>query len=84
MEEKELIGYAKAHSPSRCTIIQHFRRTGCQGSHFAAQLIPEAGTNWLKLEIHPDPRHLLPDPVGNLEKPPEELAKLGFGLYFIA
>ena len=31
---------------------------------FAAQLSREAfGTNWLKLEIHPDPRYLLPDPV---------------------
>ena len=29
---------------------------------FAAQLSREAfGTNWLKLEIHPDPRYLLPD-----------------------
>ena len=31
---------------------------------FAAQMAREAfGTNWLKLEIHPDPRYLLPDPV---------------------
>ena len=30
---------------------------------FAAQLSREAfGTDWLKLEIHPDPRYLLPDP----------------------
>ena len=35
------------------------------------------GTNWLKLEIHPDPRYLLPDPVETL-KATEELAKLGF------
>ena len=29
---------------------------------FAAQMAREAfGTNWLKLEIHPDPRYLLPD-----------------------
>ena len=34
---------------------------------FAAQLSREAfGTNWLKLEIHPDPRYLLPDPVETL------------------
>ena len=45
---------------------------------FAAQLSREAfGTNWLKLEIHPDPRYLLPDPVETL-KATEELAKLGF------
>lgn len=45
---------------------------------FAAQLSREAfGTNWLKLEIHPDPRYLLPDPIETL-KATEELAKLGF------
>ena len=45
---------------------------------FAAQLSREAfGTDWLKLEIHPDPRYLLPDPVETL-KATEELAKMGF------
>lgn len=45
---------------------------------FAAQLAREAfETNWLKLEIHPDPRYLLPDPVETL-KATEELAKMGF------
>ena len=45
---------------------------------FAAELAREAlHTNWLKLEIHPDPRYLLPDPVQTL-KACEELAKLGF------
>lgn len=45
---------------------------------FAAQLAREAlETNWLKLEIHPDPRYLLPDPIETL-KATEELAKLGF------
>ena len=35
---------------------------------FAAQLAHEAfGTNWLKLEIHPDPRYLLPDSIENTE-----------------
>ena len=30
---------------------------------FAAQMAREAlETNWLKLEIHPDPKYLLPDP----------------------
>ena len=44
----------------------------------AAQLAREAfGTNFIKLEIHPDPRYLLPDPVETL-KATEELAKLGF------
>ena len=45
---------------------------------FAAQLSREAfQTDWLKLEIHPDPKYLLPDPVETL-KATEELAKLGF------
>lgn len=45
---------------------------------FAAQLAREAlETNWIKLEIHPDPRYLLPDPIETL-KATEELAKLGF------
>ena len=45
---------------------------------FAAQLAREAfGTNWLKLEIHPDPRYLLPDSIETL-KATEELVKLGF------
>lgn len=35
---------------------------------FAAQMAREAfGTNWLKLEIHPDPRYLLPDSVETLK-----------------
>lgn len=45
---------------------------------FAAQLSREAfDTNWLKLEIHPDPRYLLPDSVETL-KATEALAKMGF------
>ena len=35
---------------------------------FAAHLAREAlGTNWLKLEIHPDARWLLPDPIETLK-----------------
>ena len=45
---------------------------------FAAELAREAmETNWLKLEIHPDPKYLLPDPIETL-KATEALAKLGF------
>lgn len=44
----------------------------------AAQFAREAfGTNFIKLEIHPDPKYLLPDPVETL-KATEQLAKLGF------
>ena len=45
---------------------------------FAAQLAREAlQTNWIKLEIHPDPKYLLPDPVETL-RATEELARQGF------
>jgi thiazole synthase len=45
---------------------------------FAAELAREAlETNWLKLEIHPDPRYLLPDHRETL-KAAEELVKKGF------
>lgn len=45
---------------------------------FAAQMSREAfGTNWLKLEIHPDPRYLLPDSIETL-KATEQLVKMGF------
>ncbi|MEP1489043.1 MAG: thiazole synthase [Algibacter sp.] len=45
---------------------------------FAAQLAREAlETHWIKLEIHPDPKYLLPDPIETL-KAAEELVKLGF------
>lgn len=44
----------------------------------AAQLARDAfGTDFIKLEIHPDPKYLFPDPVETL-KATEELAKLGF------
>ncbi|MCC8153783.1 MAG: thiazole synthase [Tannerellaceae bacterium] len=71
-------------------MLQHIRKPGIQllpntsgvrnakEAVFAAQLAREAfETNWLKLEIHPDPRYLLPDPIQTL-KATEELAKLGF------
>ena len=45
---------------------------------FAAHLAREAlGTNWLKLEIHPDVRWLLPDPIETL-KAAETLVQQGF------
>ena len=45
---------------------------------FAARLAREAlGTRWLKLEIHPDARWLLPDPIEPL-KAAELLVKEGF------
>jgi thiazole synthase len=44
----------------------------------AAELAREAlETNWLKLEIHPDPKYLMPDPIETLEAT-ELLVKRGF------
>lgn len=44
----------------------------------AAELAREAlETNWLKLEIHPDPKYLMPDPVETLLAT-RELVKRGF------
>ncbi len=45
---------------------------------FAAELARDAlETNWIKLEIHPDPKYLMPDPVETLIAT-EELEKKGF------
>lgn len=45
---------------------------------FAARLAREAlGTNWIKLEIHPDQKYLMPDPVETL-KAAEVLCQEGF------
>ncbi|WP_108648986.1 thiazole synthase [Dongshaea marina] len=45
---------------------------------FAAELAREAlSTHWIKLEIHPDPRYLLPDPIETL-KAAEILCNKGF------
>jgi len=45
---------------------------------FTARLARElTGSNWLKLEVIPDPRFLLPDPIGTLHAA-EQLIKEGF------
>lgn len=44
----------------------------------AAELARDAlETNWLKLEIHPDPRYLMPDPIETLQAA-EQLIQRGF------
>ena len=49
-----------------------------QDAIFAAKLTREAlGTNWIKLEIHPDPKYLMPDPIETL-RAAEYLVKEGF------
>jgi len=45
---------------------------------FVASMAREAlETNWIKLEIHPDPKYLMPDPVETL-RATEQLVKEGF------
>ena len=71
-------------------MLAHVRRPGIQllpntsgvrdadEAVLAAELAREAfGTNFIKLEIHPDPKYLLPDPVETL-RATERLAKAGF------
>lgn len=71
-------------------MLAHVRREGIQllpntsgvrnaeEAVLAAQLAREAfGTDFIKLEIHPDPKYLLPDPVETL-KATAELARMGF------
>ncbi|MFD1770583.1 thiazole synthase [Sphingobacterium suaedae] len=71
-------------------ILQHIPRpniqllpntSGARNAHeavLAAQLAREAmETNWIKLEIHPDPKYLLPDPIETL-RACELLANEGF------
>jgi len=49
-----------------------------QDAIFAARLTREAlGTNWVKLEIHPDPKYLMPDPIETLHAA-QVLVKEGF------
>jgi thiazole synthase len=49
-----------------------------QEAIFVAQLAKEIfNTHWVKLEIHPDPRYLLPDPIETLAAA-EVLVKQGF------
>lgn len=71
-------------------MLSHIKRDGLQllpntsgvrdadEAVFAAQMSREAfGTEWLKLEIHPDPRYLLPDSTETL-RATERLAAMGF------
>lgn len=60
------------------TAAEYFRAKTAEEAIFAAHLAREAlGANWLKLEIHPDARWLLPDPIETL-KAAETLVQQGF------
>ena len=54
--------YVTPHRTSTYSVTsQYFGCTYRRRSRICAQMAREAfGTNWLKLEIHPDPRYLLP------------------------
>jgi thiazole synthase len=52
--------------------------TSAEEAVFTARLARElTGSNWVKLEVIPDPRYLLPDPIGTLQAA-ETLVKDGF------
>jgi thiazole synthase len=63
----------------RYTILPN--TAGCatpEDAVFTAKLARElTGSNWVKLEVIPDPRYLLPDPIGTLQAA-ESLIKDGF------
>ena len=52
-------------------------RTSEEAVRLAKLARAATGTNWLKLEVTPDPNYLLPDPIETL-KAAEELVGLGF------
>ncbi len=52
-------------------------RTPTEALRIARLARVATGTNWIKLEVTPDPRTLLPDPIGTLEAA-RELIKEGF------
>lgn len=65
---------------SNPSLIQLLNTSGARDADEAvriARIGRAAGRNWIKLEIHPDQRHLLPDPVETL-KAAEELVRDGF------
>ena len=64
---------------SKYTILPN--TAGCRTAEealFIARLAREVtGSNWIKVEVIPDPKYLLPDPVGTLEAA-KQLIKEGF------
>lgn len=75
-DEDDMLRHLKAFNPNLLPNTSGVRTA--REAVFAAKLAREAlETNWIKLEIHPDPKYLLPDPIETL-KATEELARLGF------
>jgi thiazole synthase len=73
--ETETDAILKHLQHSHINLLQHIWARNAK-LFFAAQL-RTLETNWLKLEIHPDPKYLMPDAIETL-RATEELAKLGF------
>lgn len=75
-EEDDLLKHLKHHHINLLPNTSGARNA--KEAILAAELSREAfETNWLKLEIHPEPKYLMPDPIETL-KACEELAKRGF------
>ena len=66
-------------SPSRFRLLPNTSGVrDAKEAVFAAKMAREAlDTNWLKLEIHPDPKYLMPDPIETL-RATEQLVREGF------
>lgn len=60
-----------------CTTAEQAVQVAKLGRAFAQQLVGQEDNNWVKLEVIPETKYLLPDPVGTLEAA-EILIKLGF------
>ncbi len=75
-EPDDILGHL---DPERYRLLPNTSGTrSAREAVLAAELAREAlGTNWLKLEIHPDPKYLMPDPIETLEAT-ELLVKRGF------
>lgn len=64
--------------PELCVMPNTSGAKNAKEAILAAELAQEiTGSKWLKLEIHPDPRYLMPDPVETLEAA-QVLVKKGF------
>jgi thiazole synthase len=75
-KKDDMLAYIKRHNVQLLPNTSGARNA--REAIFAAQLSRDAfETEWLKLEIHPDPRYLLPDPMETLQAT-EVLANRGF------
>lgn len=76
LKEKNILDY---FDWDKYTVLPN--TAGCKTAEealFTARLAREVtGSDWIKLEVIPDPRHLLPDPVGTFEAA-RQLIKEGF------